>query len=275
MNKTKFFAFIAFAAILSACGSDDDGGGPPELVDNNLTISPYDTLAVKFNSDLVDYETASYVSSNGELVGKIVGREVRFIGKKLTDGGSRYFAGGSNSIEFTNLKNSGGYVKDRTVFYFHTIPILEQEPNAAEAFATNIESYKDIIGDLRAGDEILFSGILDSIAGVTATGQELTDNRDFYTLKLKVADTVFVTIENREPLEFTIKGPEGIADIVPKTIQTEKGKSNSLTYAFGLEYLLDGSHSANDLVPFYISVVRITPSPNPYTMRIRVVERKR
>jgi len=270
MNRTKFLAFIAFAAMLAACGSNDDDGGPPELANNNITISPFDTLVVKFNSNLVDADKLEVGQGKTLIKGNAVSSELRFIGTNFTDGHSPYFDGGQNSIKFKKLKNSDGYIKDSTVFYFYTIPILDKEPNASETYANDIDDYKDIIGDIRKS-EVIFAGILDSIYGVSANGQELSDNRDYYAFKLKVGDTLFVTIENRMPLSLTINGPEGVAQ--EKSFQTVKGKPNEYSYIFGPECLID-KKCTDEPLSFYMNLARIAASPNPYTIRIKVVEYK-
>jgi hypothetical protein len=271
MDKTKILAFTAIAAMLAACGSDD--GSPPELVKSypNL-ISPFDTLVVKFNSNLVNIDTSNFVLNNGKIIsGKTTGKELRFIGTNTTPGGLNYFEEGANdSIVFNKLKNSDGYIKDRTVFYFSTLPIFDKEPNNSEAFANEINTET-----AKKGDGIAFAGVLDHISGVI-DGQEIYDGRDYYTLKLKAADTMFITVANRESLDIIVKGPNGIAY---QTFQATKGKSNVFTYTVGLEYLLeDPTLTANDLVSFFINITdnntTTTSQPNPYTIRIKVTEKK-
>jgi hypothetical protein len=278
MNKTKILAFAAIAAMLAACGSDD--GSPPELVKSypNL-ISPFDTLVVKFNSNLVDIDTSNFVLKHGKIIsGKTTGKELRFIGTDTTRGGWHCFGGGyclddiegiNDSIVFNKLKNSDGYIKDRTVFYFSTLPVFDKEPNDSEISASNIDRET-----AKKGDGTKFAGILNHRSGVTEIGQTIYDVEDYYTFKLKAADTVSITIENREPLEILVKGPKGTAY---KTFQAAKGKSNVFTYIVGLEYLLeDPTLTANDLVSFYINVTdnATTSPPNPYTIRIKITEKK-
>jgi len=269
MNKTKILAFIALAAIFSACGSDE--GSLPELANNNSgSISPYDTLVVKFKSDLVDIDKldeTKVIFPRGTLVkGKATGKELRFIGTNKTPGGLDYFEEGiSDSIEFKDLKNSDGYIKDRTVFYFSTLRIFDKEPNDSQASASEIDRDK-------AKNGITFAGVLDHKVGTTDIGQSIYDVNDYYTLKLKASDTVSINVTNREALNIEIKGPSGTTDT---TFQALKGKSNAFKYSVGTGYLFENpTLTVNDLVPFYINITDNATSspPNPYTIRINVME---
>jgi len=275
MNKTKILAFIALAAILSACGSDD-GGVPPKLAKEYAkNISPFDTLAVKFNSNLVDLDTSAesknVVLNNVKWVKrKTSGKELYFIGANTTPGGLNYFEK-EGSIEFLNIKNSDGYTKDKTVFDFVTLDLLDKEPNDSKSYANEIDSEK------AKRDSVYFAGVLDHKIGVTESGQSLVDMDDYYMIKLKAADTVYITVTNREALSLIARGPSGTTDT---TFQAAKGKSNAFKYIVGLKYLLeDPSLSSSDLVPFYINVTETgnthASPPNPYTMRIKIMEYKK
>ncbi|MDR2584010.1 MAG: hypothetical protein LBC75_11065 [Fibromonadaceae bacterium] len=274
MNKTKILAFIALGAILSACGSDE--GTPPELVNSYPnTISPFDTISVKFKSELVDLDkldSTNIVFNHGKLIKPkaATGKELRFIGAKTTPGGLNYFEGGiSDSIEFKKIKNSDGYIKERTVFYFSTLPILDEEPNDSKTST----SVKEIDAEKAATEKngVTFAGVLDHRIGVTDAGQTIYDVEDYYMIKLKGKDTLSITVTNRDALNIVIKGPEGIKDL---TYQAPK-KSNVLPlYVVGLDYLL--TNPTSDPVPFYINVTdnATTSPPNPYTIRIKVMKYK-
>jgi len=270
MNKTKFFAFIALAAILSACGSDD--GSPPELVSNHSgAISPFDTLVVKFKSDLIEYNESSIDPGlRVKQVGKTTGKELRFIGTNETEGKSKlyYFDGGINdSIVFKKLKNADGYImKDSTVFYFSTLRILDIEPNSAEGVATEIE------GKIEEG--ITFAGILAQNIGSTESGVTY-DNSDYYKLKLKARDTLNITITNREPLKISVKGP--VKDIIDTVFQAAKGKSNVFRYIASDKYLYSDppiTTNTNELVEFKINIHDDPRDiPNPYKISVKVARR--
>jgi len=274
MNKTKILAFIALGAILSACGSEE--GTPPELVNSYPnSISPFDTLVVKFKSSLVEIdkldESNNIILNQGKWIkGKATGKELRFIGTNTTPGGLNYFDGGTtDSIVFKKLKNADGYIKDKDIFYFSTYTILDKEPNGSETSANDIES----IGNPKRGEGVIFAGVLDHKIGTTDAG-DIYDMEDYYTLKLKAADTVSITVANSEVLSIIVKGPKGLED---KTFQALKGKTNVFTYIVGLEYLLeDSSLNAKDPVSFYIKAIdnAMTSKPNPYNIRIKVAEKK-
>ena len=265
MNKTKILAFIALAAMLSACGSND--GSPPELVNSHDDVSPLDTLWVKFNSNLADINDDSNIILNQGKRVKTVGKVLGFVGTKLTPGGLPYFDEGiKDSIVFKDIKNTDGYTKERTVFYFSTYPILDKEPNGKDSVAGNIDS----LGDIRAR-EIKFAGVLDHNIGTTVDG-DVYDMEDNYTLKLKAADNVSITVVTREALSITVKGPKGITD---KTFQAAKGKNNPFSYIVSADYLIaDTTLNAGILVPFYIKVSdnATTSPPNPYTISIKVAK---
>ncbi|MCL1956570.1 MAG: hypothetical protein FWF63_04550 [Fibromonadales bacterium] len=246
--------------------SDDS---PPELVNSYNTISPFDTLVVKFKSELVDIDKlneSNIILSRGKLIkGKATtGKELYFIGTNTTPGGLNYFEGGaSDSIVFKNLKNVDGYVKNRTVFYFYTYPILDNEPNNREEHANDIE----LIGDLRKGNGVVFAGVLDHKVGVTDVGIDIYDMEDYYTLKLKARDSVSITVINQEDLSLIINGPSGTA------FQATKGKSNVFQYIVGFDYLLENpTLSINYPISVYIKVVDNDTSkpPNPYNINIKV-----
>jgi len=277
MDKTKILAITAFVAILSACGSDN--GSLPELVKSYPnSISPFDTLVVKFKSELIDLDKLDTINNiilnQGKrwIKGKAKGKELRFIGTNTTPGGLNYFEEGANdSIEFKKIKNADNYeIKDRLVFYFSTLRLLDSEPNDSKSYANEIDLEK-----AKKEDGITFAGVLDHKIGATESGQSIFDMDDYYMLKLKAADTVSITVTNREDLSLIAKGPSGTTDT---TFQAVKGKSNVFKYIVGLKYLLeDPTLSASVSVPFYINVTdnATTSPPNPYTIRIKVMEYKK
>jgi hypothetical protein len=268
MDKTKIFAFIALGAILSACGSDE--GSPPKLVKEYAkSISPFDTLVVKFDSKLVDLDTvgeSNVVLNNVKWVKrKTSAKELYFIGAETTLGGLNYFEK-EGSIEFVKIKNSDGYINDRTVFDFATLDLLDKEDNNSIVSASIIDSEK------AKRDSVKFAGVLDH-KGVL-DGKTVYDVEDYYMLKLKGQDTVYIDVENSKnsnALKLIIKGPN--SRVKDTTYQVPKGGTPSkkpLKYVVGLEYLLENPTS--DPVPFYINVADDAPTspPNPYTLNIKV-----
>ncbi len=279
MNKTKILAIIALAAILSACGEDEGKGVLPELVNKypNL-ISPFDTLVVKFNSNLIGLDTSSesnVVLGNGKkwVDRKTSSNELRFIGTNRTtaDTGSYYFTGGkSDSIEFKNIKNSDNYVKDRTVFYFSTHNILDHEPNNREEDANDVES----LGNITEG--IIFAGVIDKYMGMNEGGFENSDTKDFYKFKLKRDDRISITVSNKiTPLKVRFFGTcysTNKSTCNDKTDSTTANNKYSITLIDTVKTgHLQGSDSLNKVSTFYINIFENTtnPKPNPYTVTVK------
>jgi len=273
MNKIKILALIALAAMLSACGSDN--GSPPELVKNfTSAISPYDTLVVKFNSELVNIDTSgesNVVLNQGKewIKRKTSGKELYFIGANTTDGGSHYFTGGkSDSIEFKNIKNSDGYIKDRTVFYFSTNIILDREPNNREEDANDVESF----GNITEG--ITYAGVIDKYMGMNDQGFENSDTKDFYKFNLKRDDIISITISNKTtPLKVRFFGAcysTNKNSCNDKTDSTTT-KKNSITLIDTVKTgHLQDSDLLNKVSSFYINIFENTSEkPNPYTVTVK------
>jgi hypothetical protein len=278
MNKIKIFAFIALAVIFSACGSDD--GSAPELAnDHSGTISPFDTLVVKFKSDLADIDkldTSNIIINNGKLVtGKTTGKELRFIGTNLTPGGSYHFNYAiSDSIVFKNLKNVDGYTKERTVLYFSTYPISDHEPNNTEEDANDVE----LLGNILTG--ITFAGVIDKGIGINDQGFTSYDTDDFYKFNLKQGDIISITASNKTtPFKIHFYGTcnsGNKTECNDKTDSTSTAKK-SITL---IDTVKTGHLLANDpvgkMLPFYLNVIdkNISEKSNPYNLTIKVTFRK-
>ena len=273
MTKTKILAFIALAAILSACGSEE-GGTPPKLAKEYVkNISPFDTLVVKFNSKLVDLDTSAesknVVLNNVKWVKrKTSGKELYFIGANTTPGGLNYFEK-EGSIEFLNIKNSDGYTKDKTLFDFVTLDLLDKEDNNSQDSASIIDSEK------AKRDSVHFAGVLDHKGVVN--GKTIYDVEDYYVLKLKGEDTVYITVTNSSALKLIIKGPNN--RIKDTTYQIPKGGNpkKPFVYVAGVQYVFEdpicpSCGGPSEPVPFYINVADDAPTspPNPYTIDLKI-----
>jgi len=283
MNKIKVLAFIAIAAILSACGTDD--GSPPELKKNYRgDLSPFDTLTVEFDSKLIDLDTSSesnVVLNNGKkwVERKTSSKELYFIGANTTLGGSHYFAGGkSDSIVFKNIKNSD-YKKEITVFYFSTLTILDNEPNNEPKDANDIEQ-KDANGIELLGkitDGVTFAGIIDKKMGMSG-GFPIKDEEDFYKLNLKRGDRISITVTNTiknkpTPIKVRFFG-DCYSD---KSLCNDKVDSTTSKngYSVTLEDIVKVGHEQEgDIVgkisPFYIDIFEnANDTSNPYTVTVK------
>ena len=267
-------------AILSACGSDD-GGSPPKLVKEYVkNISPFDTLPVKFDSKLVDLDTlgeSNVVLNNVKWVNCDVkkpkprssGKELCFIGADTTQGGSHQFASGKSdySIVFKNIKNSDGYKKDSTMFYFSTHTILDREPNNTPEDAGDIESLGKIT------DGVTFTGIIDKKMGMNG-GFPIEDNEDFYKLNLKRGDSISITVSNKNtPLKVRFFGACNTSknECNDKTDSTTAKNKYSVTLKDTVKtgHLGDGDVMGK-VSPFYIDIWEKTnDKSNPYTVTVK------
>jgi hypothetical protein len=275
MSKTKILAFSALLAMLFSCGSQD--GGPPELKKTTIDrISPFDTLVVEFNSDIVDIDkldSSNIIADNATLVpGKAISKELRFVGKNKTDGGFfHFYAGEEGSITFKNLKNTDGYVKDNATVKFSTHPTLEIEANDTEESANSIN---DSLARREVG--YTFAGIIDKDVGTGTDGRRIFDLDDYYKLDLKFNDVITISASNRSaPFTIRFYGP---------CYYPDKTQCNDTTITVTKTGILEnikiiGGHlepgsGTNFETPasFYIHVsdpISNTP-PNPYLLNVKV-----
>ena len=194
--------------MLAACGSQD--GSPPELENSHLgTISPFDTLVVKFKTELanIDKLDASNIAINQNmtLIYKVdskgnkiaTGKELRFIGADTTPGGWYRFRDDirDESIIFKNLKNIDGYTAKFIELMFSTHPIRDIEPNNSEEEANELDSFLNT-----SARETSFAGILDHKFEVNSAGDTTNverDAADFYKLELKETETITINASSR------------------------------------------------------------------------------
>jgi len=270
MNKTKFLALIAFAAILSACGSDDSGGGPPSLKNKNIGfISPFDTLEVEFDSDIVNKNEIkeSDITSSTNIVRVSPQKEKKnslyFIGGELTPGGSSYFASNlaNASIIFSNLKNSDGYVRDSKnpiTFSFSTYQILDKISGKND----QLDSAVDLEPFFSNVNQISFAGILDGM-----TGPSTVNMQDFYKIQLRMNDVLKISAKSKDTLYINIKEPG--KNSVNEFYGVSTKKDSVFTLTVGGKHL-DPTDISGKLVDFYIIVnaIGVNYQSNPYTLSI-------
>jgi len=281
MDKLKFLASVALVAMLLACGSDN--GSPPELA-NKLsgTISPFDTLVVKFKSELIELDKldeSNIILNNGKFIkGKTTGKELRFVGTNATPGGSHYFDYGKNdSIIFKKLKNSDGYRigdKDSLVFSFFAYTKLDNEVNNREEDANDIET----LGELTKG--ITFVGVIDKEIGQNTEGFSSYDTDDYFKLNLKQGDIISITASNKNiPLKLHFYGPcnsENKTECNNKTDSTTAKKSSITLIDTIRTGHLQGNELLSKMIPFYINVTdkNIAEKSNPYMITVKLTYRK-
>jgi len=264
MKTTKFLAFIACAAILSACGSDEGSGDRPKLVNEGLfaPISPFDTVSVKFNSSLVENDESIIIAASGELVGKSTGKELRFIGKNTTPRGTHYFDPGFNSIVFKKLKNSDGYRmvdKDSLTFYFSTYPILDNLDGENDTLKTAVNL------DFSSSPTIQFAGVLDHKLAASRY-----NTVDYYKMSMRMNDTLRISAKANDSLTIVITEPD--KNSVKQTYGLKAKKETRFPdLVIGGGHINVGAGEPSDKpADFYIRVYdeRAEAPPNPYTLSI-------
>jgi len=257
MNRTNFFAFLAISAMIFACGSQDNGGGPPKLENSGVNIiSPFDTLLAKFNSTIVDIDQLGIegiVNTNNSS------NTIKLIGTYITPGGAPYFKPNQlDSIVFSNVKNSDGYISERVSITYLTYLMLDEEPNDDIATASIVK-----LDTAKAIDTVVFAGVLDHRYGTSSY-----DMVDHYKLSLQAADTLLITVSSvRENLTLEIKGPTHATDT---TFSIVKGAGNKFKYNVGTNILLDPKPEYS----FYLIVLDNDASakPNPYTISVEKIK---
>jgi hypothetical protein len=275
MNKIKLLALFALSAMFFACGSQD--GSAPSLKKAQLGfISPFDTLKVEFDSEIVNIDKldASNLSTSTNLNilfdGKKSSKTLSLIGGNTTPGGSQYFDDGLEGalITFRSLENSDGYKRDSTVASFSTYRILDAEPNNNEATASNIDLFLT-----NTAKEITFAGVIDKVIGVDPnTGYNIIDIDDFYEVNLKFGDIISITASNRTT-PFKV-------EFYSTCVNESRGcneKSVDITQKNAvLQDTIKGGHLGQEgfetPVPFYIKISDgdITAKSNPYLITVKI-----
>jgi hypothetical protein len=247
-----------------ACGSQDDGS-PAALISKDLRISPFETLVVEFNSNIVDLGSLKVgeniiLSKNVEWVTpkETASNKLKFIGKNLTAKGSPYFNPGvSDRIEFKNLKNSEGYIMENAALSFSTLDIIDDikdYENRNKDYPIELDSY------FRNKEAIEFAGILDH-----KIEDGTTNFDDYYSLKLRTDDKLTITVTFRSPLTVQLISPEGknINFLIPSFAYT----------VTATDLNLNKDDPAGMEVSFYIKIsdesyATMNAEPNPYTLTI-------
>jgi len=288
MNRTKFFAFLTISAILFACGSQDDGGGPPKLKEPSgiVTISPFDTLTVVFDSDIVLKEGDSFILSENENftgnqpvkivyldANKTTDSRIRLVGDYGNTSGTpplSYFKPATiHTINFSKVKNTTGHEAQNVSINFHTHPILDKLDN-------NNKTTADIIPtEVTDREGVTFAGLLGY-----EREPDLYDVADFFVLELKYRDSlsikatthlkdsinvdVIIPVYGKSDSTITIKEFKVVNNKLEKSIVYEVGDD----YWYGSEGLINPSTK----VPFYIKIspLNVKDKAIPYLLNVRV-----
>jgi hypothetical protein len=265
MNKIKLLALFALSAMFLACGSQD--GSAPSLKKTQLEfISPFDTLKVEFDSEIVNIDKldSSNISPSTNLTilfdGKKSSKTLSFVGGDTTLGGSRHFASGltNASITFKKLVNSDGYRRDSTTLYFSTYPILDN----LDGNNDTLERAIDLDPFLTNVKTITFAGVLDHKIGASKFNME-----DYYKISLRMNDTLIISANSKDSLNINITEPEKNSVNKIIGVSAKKEKKESLIIGGGH---LNEDDLAGKLADFYIKIYDVNSAapPNPYTISI-------
>jgi len=198
MNRTKILVFVAFVAMLVACGPDD--GSPPSLKNSDIgDISPFDTIVAEFNSKIVNIDKLNEENMKfSQLMSMIIKKNSK--GKDQTTSNKLYFVGTNetascglthlkpnkrDSIILMNLKNEDDYIQKKAVVKFFTYPIFDSDPdNDKESNPYDLKLDKETT-------EVTFAGTI----GVDDAA-EWADFNDYFKLSLKAYDSLYVRLSN-------------------------------------------------------------------------------
>jgi len=276
MNKTKIFAFIAIAAILSACGSDD--GSPPSLKNSDISfISPFDTIVAEFNSKIVDIDKLNENNIKISQPMSIIYKDSK--GKVQAASNKLYFVGINNtascglthlkqnkrdSIVLLNIKNEDGYIQKKAVLKFSTFPILDKEDND--------ESNPDDLKNLGLGvtiDEVTFAGVigLDTLT-------EWVDFNDYFKLSLKAYDSLYVKLSNTRNTDVNL----GLVLPLKSKDSTVAATVDNKTKTKSINYEMDPrGFDVNDFITPVEFKIKVSSRGDltPYLLWIKIVENKR
>jgi hypothetical protein len=274
MNKIKILAFIALAAIFSACGPDEGSGSKPSLIDDHPPKkSPFDILEAEFDSKIVNVDEIDIsFSTKMELLDdkkldslgiKKSDKILYFRGTdSITPGGLPYFASDIDAfITFKNVKNSDGYRRDSTTLYFSTYQILDNLSGNNDTLTRAVDLETSFLNK----KTVSFAGVLDHRIGASKVNYE-----DYYKISMRARDTLKIMAKSNDTLTINITEPG--KNSVNKSCGVSPKKEiicENLIIGNGHLNLDDPNEPAGKPADFYIKVFDDkTGTPNPYTLTI-------
>ena len=281
---------IPSAALLFfvGCGSVDHD--PPALKVNDLgEISPFDTLQVKFDKDVENFDDSTVDASSSVTVLKIKDKTVYVAGASDTIAGLPVFDAGvvNDSITFNDIKDEDGNRSDPQTVKYSTYTILDKDgesgdvcvdngtPKNAEALADSAKFFNGT--KLEKG--FTFAAYL---AG--DYNADCPDNYDYFRVYLRAYDTLFIQMTgNKVPLSVFVKGPKAM-DSTAQTYQeiyefAATGKHPSVDTALYISADLHGygTKHMEDYLAYYIEVAypsQAVTDPAPYLLTIKRSSKK-
>jgi hypothetical protein len=307
MSKIKLSALVSVAAMLFACGTQDED--KPDVIlpaqarlknTDYAFVSPFDIFVAEFDSVITDLDKldGKNIITSPDVIfmlpkGKTSSNKLYFIGTNTTSGGYHYLnPGREDSIVFKNLKNSYGY-RTNAVLHFRTMQILDLSNKAEKdsSLANDIRSIKAINTSLDTALDkegyTEFAGILEHTYSNGERNME-----DWYKINLVGRDTVkikvnafnYVTTDTIVDINKTIEIKPGTfsEQIKIRIVGSDhKGKDTSFTKRrmgiYEFPYYVSRNIHLSDTTLFYLKVSdegNINFKPNPYTISITVNKTK-
>lgn len=255
---------------LVACGSVDHD--PPKLKSSFDRISPMDTLVVKFDKSLDDFDEDQVTSNVPFTVVSQKGSEVRIVGATDTIADFPRFEPASDydTVTFTGVRDEDGNRAKVQKLTFSTYPWLDSDEYEGDSCVSNT---RPIHAESLADSNKFFNGAKLS-RGVTVTGilagqynKNCEDGTDTYRIYLKKYDSVAVSLEwlsQGMPLELAILGPSkrkdapSFCDVTNEEFETfiaNKKKPASIDTTFGIDRIHEcGTATISDYLAYYIQV---------------------
>jgi hypothetical protein len=236
MGKIKLLALVSVAAMLFACGTQDE-----EKSDVNLPlpvpaclkntdyafVSPFDIFVAEFDSVITDLDKldGKNIITSPDIIfmlpkGKTEGNKLYFMGTNTTTQGYHYFkANRSYSIEFKNLKNSNGLITNAKLNFITQwiLDNVKSENDDEEASAGDIHTVDAVNNTLDdRGGKVEFAGILEH---KYSSGNRY-NMRDWYKINLIGRDSIKIKVDAFNYITETLVGTDPVSG---ETIEYEPG----------------------------------------------------
>jgi hypothetical protein len=284
MNVFKVLVTSMVLIFLIGCGSVDHD--PPKLETNDLgEVSPFDTLQVKFDKDVSNFDEKTLSTSSDVKVLKVSGSSIFLVGDDTTISGLPVFKAGvaRHTVTFEKIEDVDGNESDEQSVTFATYPILDNDgfsdgdcidngtPKAAEVLADSLTFFNKTDMD----DGLTFAALLSG-----DYNDDCPDLYDYFRVYLRAKDTLFVKMsDNAVPLSVFIKGPKIMTGETGKEYQTvfefnaaSKKTSIDTAIVISADIHMYGTTDMKQYLAYYIQVsypANASVDPVPYVLTVR------
>lgn len=292
---------LGLCAILVACGSKSDEGGPAVLKQAYYgEISPFDTLKVAFDQAVQKPADSSVISAYRVKVLEASGSNLVLVGADTTLAGFPRFAPGvsTHMVTLKHVVNGDGDEQSQDqVLSFTTLPFLDKDYTCEATLTNCLFDYlpEDGVPLMPTGSAffngasptagVKVAGLLMLKSGPKVVGMgTIIDNEDHYLVQLKSGDSIEVKLSGyQQPVDITLLGSqdsEGSPDFgtFSKTDSTKGLAEKVLLHKVGVEHgNASGTRVPNSLATFAIKVGYhdLNPSaPTPYVLSVRLISRQ-